>query len=93
MPRQKVEGLTLLENGQLAVLNNNDFGVASDRQRHRRSCAPPIPTPEPDIGPDQRASVTMLRIAIGVNIRARPLFGMYLPDSIASHARRGRLTW
>ena len=25
---QKVEGLTLLENGQLAVLNDNDFGVA-----------------------------------------------------------------
>ncbi len=90
---QKVEGLTLLENGQLAVLNDNDFGVARiviDNATGKFVRAADY-TPEP---------VTLGLISVpgldasdrdsSINIRPWPLFGMYLPDSIASYRAKGR---
>ncbi len=90
---QKVEGLTLLENGQLAVLNDNDFGVARiviDNTTGTFVRAADY-TPE---------AVTLGLISVPgldasdrdsqINIRAWPLFGMYEPDSIASYRVKGR---
>jgi len=89
---QKVEGLTLLENGQLAVLNDNDFGVARiviDNATGTFVRAADY-TPEP---------VTLGLISVPgldasdrdsqINIRNWPLFGMYEPDSIAAFGYKG----
>ena len=90
---QKVEGLTLLENGQLAVLNDNDFGVA----RIVIDNATGTFVRAADYTPE---AVTLGLISVpgldasdrdsAINIRAWPLFGMYLPDSIAAFRAKGR---
>lgn len=90
---QKVEGLTLLENGQLAVLNDNDFGVA----RIVIDNATGTFVRASDYTPE---AVTLGLIAVPgldasdrdskINIRNWPLFGMYLPDSIAAYRAKGR---
>ena len=87
---QKVEGLTLLENGQLAVLNDNDFGVA----RIVIDNATGTFVRAADYTPE---AVTLGLISVPgldasdrdsqINIRAWPLFGMYVPDSIAAYQR------
>ena len=89
---QKVEGLTLLENGQLAVLNDNDFGVA----RIVIDNATGTFVRAADYTPE---AVTLGLISVPgldasdrdsqINIRAWPLFGMYEPDSIAAYRVEG----
>ncbi len=83
----KLEGLTLLPDGSLAVLNDNDFGIA------------PLPIPLDgtvplDVEPTP-VQLGILRFALGsgldasdrdgpaINIRNWPVFGMHMPDSIA----------
>ena len=90
---QKVEGLTLLENGQLAVLNDNDFGVA----RIVIDNATGTFVRAADYTPE---AVTLGLISVPgldasdrdsqINIRGWPLFGMYEPDSIAAFRAKGR---
>jgi hypothetical protein len=90
---QKVEGLALLENGQLAVLNDNDFGVAriviDNATGTFARAADYIPETVtlgligvPGLDASDRDSQ--------INIRAWPLFGMYEPDSIAAYRAKGR---
>jgi hypothetical protein len=90
---QKVEGLALLDDGRLAVINDNDFGVAQivvDNATGIFTLAPGY-TPEPvtlgliDV-PGLDASDRDSRI----NIRDWPVFGMYQPDSIAAVQSKGR---
>lgn len=90
---QKVEGLALLDDGRLAVLNDNDFGVA----RILIDAATGTFTRAPDYDPEP---VTLGLIAVPgldasdrdskINIAAWPLRGLYLPDAIASYRVRGR---
>jgi len=89
---QKVEGLALLDNGQLAVLNDNDFGVA----RIVIDNATGTFVRAADYTPE---AVTLGLIAVPgldasdrdsqINIRAWPLLGMYEPDSIAAYSVNG----
>jgi len=90
---QKVEGLALLENGQLAVLNDNDFGVA----RIVIDNATGTFTRAADYTPE---TVTLGLISVPgldasdrdsqIDIRNWPLYGMYEPDAIAAYRVRGR---
>jgi hypothetical protein len=90
---QKVEGLASLDDGRIAVLNDNDFGVAQilvDNATGLFTTAPGYTPEAVTLGlidvPGLDASDRDSRI----NIRDWPLFGMYLPDAIAAYQARGR---
>ena len=91
---QKVEGLTLIDPQKLAVLNDNDFGVASI-----------IVNPDGTFTLNYQPEPTQLGIIettgngldasdrdAKINIRQWPVKGLYLPDAIASY-RVGRKTF
>ncbi|HEY5809340.1 MAG TPA: choice-of-anchor I family protein, partial [Povalibacter sp.] len=89
---QKVEGLTLLDSGRLALINDNDFGVAGiviDNTTGKFTIAPGYVPEEEVLGivnvPGLDASDRDTR----VNIRSWPVHGMYQPDAIARF-RAGR---
>jgi DNA-binding beta-propeller fold protein YncE len=95
----KLEGLALLPNGGLAVLNDNDFGIA------------PLPLPNPPDGsvpldPEPtpiQLGIVSFDIDSGldpsdrdgpsngglVNILNWPVYGMHMPDTIASFSANG----
>lgn len=95
----KLEGMALLANGELAVLNDNDFGIA------------PRPLPDPPNGsvpleanpaPIQLGFVRFTQTAAldasdrdgpaagaAINIQNWPIYGMHMPDSIASFSAGG----
>jgi hypothetical protein len=90
---EKFEGLALLDDGRLAVINDNDFGVAQiaiDYASGTFTTAPGY-TPEP---------VLLALISVpgldasdrdnAINIRNWPVLGMYQPDAIATFSARGR---
>lgn len=84
---EKVEGLALLDSGQLALINDNDFGVAGiviDNTTGRFTLAPGYVPEEVVLGivnvPGLDASDRDERI----DIRSWPVFGMYQPDAIAA---------
>ena len=89
---QKVEGLAQLEDGRLAVINDNDFTVAQIAIDTTSGTFTRLPgyTGEPitlgliDV-PGLDASDRDSRIAI----RPWPLFGIYSPDSIANYSVGG----
>jgi DNA-binding beta-propeller fold protein YncE len=90
---QKVEGLALLDDGRLAVLNDNDFGVARiviDNATGTFTRAPDYVAETVTLGlipvPGLDASDRDSRI----NIAGWPVRGLYLPDAIASFRSRGR---
>lgn len=95
----KLEGLAVLENGDLALLNDNDFGIA------------PMPLPSPpngsiplDVDPTP-IQLGLVRFSLPsgldasdrdgpsngplVNIANWPIYGMHMPDSIASFSAGG----
>jgi hypothetical protein len=89
----KLEGLALLPDGSLAVVNDNDFGIAPQ----------PIPldgTVPLDAEPTP-VQLGILRFALGsgidasdrdgpaINIAQWPVFGMHMPDSIAAFEHEG----
>jgi hypothetical protein len=92
---EKVEGLALLDNGKLAVINDNDFGVAQivvDNATGRFTRAPGY-EPEPVIlGLIDVPGLDASDRDSSINIRNWPLRGLYLPDSIAAYKAKGR-TW
>ena len=95
----KLEGMAILADGQLALLNDNDFGIA------------PTPLPSPPNGSvPMRANPTPIQLGIvrfgqsagldasdrdgaanapSINIQNWPVFGMHMPDSIASFSAAG----
>jgi hypothetical protein len=95
---QKVEGLALLDDGRLAVVNDNDFQVAQ------------IDIDQATGTFTQRAGYLPETTVIGlierpgfdasdrdgpnkggrIDIKPRPVLGMYLPDAIDSYRVRGR---
>jgi DNA-binding beta-propeller fold protein YncE len=89
----KAEGLALLEDGSLAVLNDNDFGLAADEIPGDGTVA--LATANTDIvlghitfdGPngldasDQDGAISIARW---------PVFGIYMPDGVTSFASGGQ---
>ena len=84
---EKVEGLALLPTGQLALLNDNDFGVAQiviDNATGRFTLAPGYVPEVPVLG-IVNVPGSMPRIATTPSTFAQwPVFGMYEPDAIAA---------
>lgn len=84
---EKVEGLALLGNGQLALLNDNDFGVAQiviDNESGRFTLAPGYVPEVPVLGIVKVPGLDASDRDNAVNIAQWPVFGMYEPDAIAS---------
>lgn len=90
---QKIEGLAVLETGRLAVVNDNDFGVAqivvdtATGTFTRAAGYRPEPITVglvslPGLDASDRDSST-------INIRDWPVFGMYQPDSTAAYNALG----
>jgi hypothetical protein len=92
---EKVEGLALLDTGQLALLNDNDFGVAQiliDNATGRFTLAPDYEPEDPVLGIVNVPGLDASDRDNLINIRNWPVFGMYEPDAIASLAV-GRATY
>jgi hypothetical protein len=95
---QKVEGLALLDDGRLAVINDNDFQVAQiviDKAAGSFSRAPGYEPENTVLGlikrPGLDASDRDGPSSTGsINIQPWPVFGMYQPDSVASYRVAGR---
>jgi hypothetical protein len=90
---QKVEGLTILDDGRLAVVNDNDFGVA----RIVVDNATGLFTRAADYNPEP-VSLGLIDVPgldasdrdSKINLRDWPLKGLYLPDSIAAYQAKGQ---
>jgi hypothetical protein len=84
---EKVEGLALLPTGQLALLNDNDFGVAQivvDTSTGRFTLAPGYVPEVPTLGIVNVPGLDASDRDNAINITQWPVFGMYEPDAIAS---------
>jgi hypothetical protein len=92
---QKVEGLALLESGQLAVINDNDFGVAGiviDNASGTFTLAPGYQPEKVTLGLVKVPGLDASDRDGAINISQWPVFGMYQPDTIASF-RSGKKTY
>lgn len=94
----KLEGLAWLGNGELALLNDNDFGIAPQPIPINGS-VPLDPEPTPIqlgfVRFDQAAGLDASdrdgpSSGPAINIANWPIFGMHMPDSIASFSIAGR---
>jgi hypothetical protein len=92
---EKIEGLTLIDRNTLAVINDNDFGVAGTVVDTIAGTFSPYPNPnmeKPVLGLIRLqnngldASDRDLTSNSGrINIQHWPVFGMYQPDAIAQY--------
>ena len=79
--------MTLLPTGQLALLNDNDFGVAQivvDNATGRFTLAPGYVPEVPVLGIVNVPGLDASDRDNAINITQWPVFGMYEPDAIAS---------
>ncbi|CAL93079.1 choice-of-anchor I domain-containing protein [Azoarcus olearius] len=90
---QKVEGLAVIDADTIALINDNDFGVAQiniDAAAGSYTLAPGY-TPEPvQLGILRTGGLDASDKDNVVNIRNWPLRGMYQPDAIASYTVGGQ---
>lgn len=92
---EKVEGLTVLDNGQLALVNDNDFGVAGiviDDATGKFTLAPGYQPENVTLGLLKVPGLDASDRDDAIAIRNWPVFGMYQPDTIAWF-RSGRKTY
>jgi hypothetical protein len=85
---EKIEGLAVLGNGQLALVNDNDFGVAGiviDNATGRFTLAPGYQPENVTLGLVKVPGLDASDRDSAINIRNWPVFGMYQPDAIASY--------
>jgi len=84
---EKVEGLTLMEDGKLALINDNDFGVAAITINTNTGTFTVDYVPEPIklgiLTPTFNGLDASDRDNL-INIRQWPVYGMYMPDAIAA---------
>jgi hypothetical protein len=84
---QKIEGLAVMNNGQLALVNDNDFGVAGiviNNATGTYTIAPGYNPEKETLGLLKVPGLDASDRDSAINIRAWPVFGMYQPDAIAS---------
>lgn len=74
LPSDKPEGLAILDDGRLAVLNDNDFGLEEGAEAVQLGLIDFSQSSKLD--PSDRDD--------GINIDNFPVFGMFMPDAIAS---------
>ncbi len=89
---EKVEGLALIDPGTIAVINDNDFGVAGITLNGDGTFNPD-PTPDPIQVGIIRLGFNGLDASDGdklINIRQWPVFGMYQPDAISAFKAAGQ---
>ncbi len=79
LPSDKPEGLALLEDGTLAVLNDNDFGLEPGAEAISLGL----------IRFDQPNGLDASNDDDAINIQNWPVFGMFMPDAIASFEADG----
>ena len=82
---EKVEGLALLPSGQLALVNDNDFGVAGiviDNATGRFTIAPGYVPENVELGIVNVPGLDASDRDNAINIHSWPVFGMYQPDAI-----------
>jgi DNA-binding beta-propeller fold protein YncE len=92
---EKIEGLAVMDNGQLALINDNDFGVAGiviDNATGTFTIAPGYVPEKPTLGLLKVPGLDASDRDSAINIRSWPVFGMYEPDAIASF-RVGKKTY
>lgn len=82
LPSDKPEGLALLPNGDLVVLNDNDFGLAGAGVSDNSSMG--FIEFQGNYGFDQTDKTDEIDIA------SRPSYGMYQPDAITSFVHDGK---
>ena len=83
---EKAEGLALLPSGQLALLNDNDFGIAGiviDNATGTFTIAPGYVPENVELGIVNVPGLDASDRDTAINIRSWPVFGMYQPDAIA----------
>ncbi|MEL6938546.1 MAG: esterase-like activity of phytase family protein [Cyanobacteria bacterium J06598_1] len=79
-PSDKPEGIALLPDGRLAVLNDNDFGLETGAEAVQLGIID-FTTNGAGLDASDRDG--------GININPEPVFGLYMPDSIASFESNG----
>lgn len=92
---QKIEGLTILPTGQLALVNDNDFGVAGiviDNATGTFTIAPGYVPEDVVVGLVNVPGLDASDRDTAINIKSWPVFGMYQPDAIARF-RAGRSSY
>ncbi|MBK7872036.1 MAG: choice-of-anchor I family protein [Saprospiraceae bacterium] len=82
LPSDKAEGIALLPNGTIAVLNDNDFGLAGAGITD--DCVLGIITFAQNYGLDASDRDN------GINILPQPVWGMFQPDAIATYEADGK---
>jgi hypothetical protein len=90
---QKIEGLAVLDDGRLAVVNDNDFGVAQIALDTATGTFTRAPGYLPEAATLGIISVPGLDASdrdTAINIRDWPVLGMYQPDTIAAFTHRGQ---
>lgn len=80
LPNDKPEGLAALDDGRLAVINDNDFGVNG----------PGTDTVELGIVSFTGSNGLDASDKDGIDIRDLPVFGMYMPDGVATFTAGGK---
>lgn len=79
LPSDKPEGLAILDDGRLAVLNDNDFGLEAGAEQVQLGI----------VNFDKSTAIDPSDKDDGININNWPVYGMYMPDAIASYTVDG----
>lgn len=92
-PGDKAEGLALLEDGSLAVLNDNDFGLAANVIPGNGSVVLATSNTDIVLGHIQFTRPNGLDASDqdgAINITQWPVYGMYMPDGLTAYVTGGQ---